>query len=69
MTSKFRYNNISEVDPSGRAFLGVGLRLLACWYFGFKSLRVLGCPSCESRVLLSKAACVGVFTHPGESYG
>ena len=31
------------VDPGGRAIEGVGLRLLACWDFGFESRRGHGC--------------------------
>ena len=68
VTSKFRNSNVSEVDPSGRA-VRIGLRPLSCWYFGFISRRVLGSPCCESRVLLRKAACVGLFTRPRESCG
>ena len=32
-----------HVNPSGRAFSGVGLQPLAFWVFGFESRRVDGC--------------------------
>ena len=35
----------SDAGPSGRAFLGVGLRPLACWDCGFESRREHGCLS------------------------
>jgi hypothetical protein len=36
---------IKNAAPSGRTVLGVGLRPLACWYYGFESRRGHGCLS------------------------
>ena len=33
-------------DPGGSAILGVDLRLLACWYYGFEIGQGHGCRSC-----------------------
>jgi len=38
----------TTADPSGHAVEGVGLRLLACWDYGFESRRGHGCLSCVS---------------------
>ena len=33
----FHYSNYAEANSTGLAVLGVGLRLLACWDYGFES--------------------------------
>jgi hypothetical protein len=49
-------------DPSGRAVLGVGLRLLAYWDCGFESV------SCECCVLSGRGLCDELVPRPEESY-
>jgi hypothetical protein len=48
---RFLQNSMSVIaDLSGRAVLGVGLRLPACWGCGFESRRGHGCLSVVSVV-------------------
>ena len=58
-----------EVDPSTRAFYGVGLRPFACWDCGFES-RAGAWMSvcCECCVLSGRVLCDGPITRPEESY-
>jgi hypothetical protein len=38
-----------EIEPSGLAVWGVGLRPLVCWVFGFESLRGHGYLCCKNK--------------------
>jgi len=44
-----------------RAVYGVGLRLVACWDWGFLSCRGHGCLSLVSAVLSGRRLCVGLI--------
>jgi hypothetical protein len=54
LLSRISFRIMCAGDPTGRAFYGVGLRQLACWYCGFGSRRGRGCLSFVS-VLVRQA--------------
>ena len=63
----FHIITLCKASPTGRAVLGVGLRPLTCWDYGFEYLRGHRSLSLVSVVLLERGPCVGPITRPEES--